>query len=771
MVGSIEQDEEGILWLGTNNGLVRLELSGNDRWKVRAFTVRDGLPDNFFNIKASYFRNGTMYFGTSRGLVVLDPDIKYQRAAELDLSITDILIDGRPLADLPNEERRKITPYTAEYTEKLVLPAKYHNFTIKFASLTYINPEQNQYAYRLVGHDNDWVYSDSGSRSAYYSKLKPGNYVFEVRATNENGEWGEIRELPIVVMPPLWATWWAYLIYAVLTVATGAMIIYELQRRITLRNRLYLQELETSKVQELNHVKLQFFTNITHELLTPLTIISASSDELKAQTSGVEGILDTMDINVKRLIRLLQQILEFRKAESGNLKLRVAKGNIAAFVRNLATGFEPLIRKQQLHLSVVCDDSMEGYFDSDKLDKIMFNLLSNAAKYSYKGGYIQVNVNSVPGKRSVRISVKDNGAGIPEERRKSLFNRFYEGDYRQYNTIGTGIGLSLTRDLVVLHRGTIHLNTEFKEGTEFIIEIPITSDDYSGEEITMVAVAEFRDKIVDRDAYESSDEYDSMEVDASAPAILIVEDNEELLSVMERLLRREYRVLQALNGNEALEIIGSEEVDLVVSDVMMPEMDGMELTRRIKTNNEICHIPVILLTAKNTDEDRDEGYTAGADAYLAKPFNLSALHARIKNLLKIRERTANDFKKQFAFEIKGLNYTDMDEKFLSDAIACVERHLDDTEFDITRLVQEMGTSRSTLHKKLKTLTGLNSTGFIRNIRLKTASKIMDENKNVRISELAYMVGFNDPKYFSICFKKEFGMLPTEYAEKFTDELK
>lgn len=769
MVGSIEEDGHGNLWVGTNQGLARLKLSEHEEAKVRIFTVADGLADNFFNKNASCYRNGRLYFGCSRGIVNFSEDMAETNNYDLYLCITDILLDGKSLEQIAEKQRMKITPFTSDFTEELTIPAMYSNFTIRFASLTYNMPQQNKYAYRLRNFDSDWQYVDADRRSAYYSNLSPGTYTFEVRATNENGDWGEPRTISILVEPPFWATWWAYLIYLLVFGAILTMVLYEVRRRLMLRNRLHLQELETYKVQELNHVKLQFFTNITHELMTPLTIISATLDELKEQLPKLNELYYTMDINVQRLIRLLQQILEFRKAESGNLQLRVAKGNIALFVRHEAESFEPLIRKRQLHFSVVCEQEiMEAYFDRDKLDKILYNLLSNAAKYNRKDGFIQLSVKYASVKGFALITVKDNGKGISAERQKTLFQRFYEGDYRQSHTIGTGIGLSLVRDLVNLHRGSICVESEEGTGTQFSVEIPIEREAYKDEEIIeIIEEVAVKDPIADRTLYEETQEVKKQYTDET-PCILLAEDNEELLAVMVRLLSREYRILQAPNGREALTIIKEEAVDLVVSDVVMPEMNGLELTKLIKADIEICHIPVVLLTAKSAEENRNEGYTAGADAYLTKPFNLSALHARIQNLLKTKERVASDFKKQLAFEIKDLHYTDMDEKYLQDAIDCVNRNLSDPSFDVPQFTTEMATSRTTLHRKLKSLTGLNATGFVRNIRLKAACKIMDDNKTIRISELAYAVGFNDPKYFSICFKKEFGMLPTEYIEKYAD---
>ena len=769
MVGSIEEDNKGNLWLGTNQGLAKMTIIGEEKGRVRIFTVADGLADNFFNQNASFYRNGVFYFGCSRGIVAFNSEVVEEKHSDTSLCITDILVDGKSLEQMSEKQRREISRFTSDFIDQLVIPAAYTNFTICFASLTYTQPQLNNYAYRLQGFDENWHYVNAANRNAYYSNLPSGKYIFELRATNENGDWGEMRKIDIIVKPPFWATWWAYLVYTLLTALVVILVLLEVRRRLMLRNQLQFQEMETNKIQELNHVKLQFFTNITHELMTPLTIISASLDELREQPSKVNELYHTMDINVQRLIRLLQQILEFRKAESGNLKLRVAKGDIALFVRHESESFEPLVRKRKLNFSVVCEQEvMEAYFDRDKLDKILYNLLSNAAKYNREDGYIQLRVGYLPTKESVVISIKDNGKGISEERLQTLFQRFYEGDYRQFHTIGTGIGLSLTRDLVNLHRGKIRVESELDKGTQFFVEIPVERDAYSDDEIIEVAeMPTSKDKIIDQIAYESTETLPE-HLERDIPCILLAEDNEELLAVMYRLLSREYRIFKATNGCQALEIIEKEDVNLVISDVVMPEMNGLELTRQIKNNLEICHIPIVLLTAKSAEEDRDEGYTAGADAYLTKPFNLSTLHARIKSLLKLKERAANDFKKRLAFEIKDLNYTDMDEEFVQDAIACVNRHLSDSAFDVPQFIDEMSTSRTTLHKKLKSLTGLNTTGFVRNVRLKAACTIMDENKNIRISDLAYMVGFNDPKYFSICFKKEFGMQPTEYCERYAN---
>ena len=771
VIVSIEEDKSGNLWLGTVSGLVKIYVAVGNDFSTRIYTSADGLQDNFI-VNSSCSRDGELFFGGHKGYNSFFPDKMEIPSQETNFLITDIKIFNHSFKNLPVELQQKISPVMPTYTSKIELPYKYNNFSIEFAALTYKNPELNRYAYRLQNFDRDWQYTDADRRFAYYNNLPSGTYTFQLKATNENGEWsGYVREFTVVVLPPFWATWWAYLLYMVLVLVIGVLIYRTIKKRILLQNALRLREMEKAKAEELNHAKLQFFTNITHELLTPLTIISATVDELKTQAPSHNDLYTVMNSNIQRLIRLLQQILEFRKAETGNLKLRVSPGDLAAFVRTGTESFKPLVKKRKIHFSLLCDpESIVGYFDIDKLDKIMYNLLSNAAKYNKEDGFIQVTLSYDEEDREfVLLRVKDNGKGISREKQATLFKRFYEGDYRKFNTIGTGIGLSLTKDLVTLHGGTISVESEVDHGTEFIVRIPIERSYYDEEQIDDEVIS-LRQTAID---YEDTPEdviAEVQELATKANSILLVEDNEELLNLMTKLLGREYNVFTAENGKEGIIVLENEDVDLIVSDIMMPEMDGIEFCKYVKGHLEISHIPVILLTAKNKEEDRAEAYEIGADAFISKPFNLTVLHARIRNLLKYKARMAHDFKNQIVFEVKDLNYTSLDEDFIQRAINCVNNHLEDPNFDQAQFADEMLTSKSTLYKKLKSLAGLNTSSFIRNVRLKAACRIMEEKGiNIRVSELAYAVGFNDPKYFSSCFKKEFGMLPSEYIERFIIE--
>lgn len=773
-IASIQSDKQGELWLGTNIGLLRLTVPDDlQNVTYRLYTTADGLQDNIFNRGASCVASdGEMFFGGHRGYNSFYPDQQEEQVFSFPVVITNIKVFNQTWASLTEKERAAMSDLSPGFMNEIRLDYKHNNFSIEFSALEYANPERNQYAYRLEGFDSGWQYTDASKRFAYYNNLKAGTYTFYLKSSNSNGIWNQdVQTVKVIILPPPWKTWWAYTLYILLVLGSAWYAYRVIRNRIRLRNALHMREMEQAKAEEINHAKLQFFTNITHELLTPLTIISATVDELKIQAPKHTDLYVVMNSNIRRLIRLLQQILEFRKAETGNLRLRVSPGDIASFVKNGAESFQPLIKKQKIHFSVLCDpESIIGYFDTDKLDKILYNLLSNAAKYTKEDGFIQVTLSYAENKDWVLLRVKDNGKGISKEKQKTLFRRFYEGDYRKFNTIGTGIGLSLTKDLVELHEGTITVESEEGQGTEFIIRLPIDRSYFREEQIDDEVILPVQ-KLV---AYEEEmDEKQSDEILVTAEkanSILVIEDNEELLHLMTKLLRHEYNVFTAENGKEGIAVLENEDIELIVSDVMMPEMDGMEFCKYVKGKLEISHIPVILLTAKNKEEDRAEAYEVGADAFISKPFNLAVLHARIRNLLKYKERMAHEFKKQLVFELKDLNYTSLDEDFMQRAIDCVNNHLEDCEFDQPQFADEMKTSKSTLYKKLKSLTGLNTSAFIRNVRLKSACRIMEEKGNsIRISELAYAVGFNDPKYFSACFKKEFGVLPSEYLDQFVVE--
>lgn len=780
-VVSIQEDTHGRLWLGTNSGLIRLAVSDDAQSAhFRLYTATDGLQDNIFNQGAlTIGTDGEMLFGGHKGFNSFYPDRMERHDKEPRVAVTDIKVYNQSWSSLEEEERLNISTDSPTFAKKLTLDYQHNNFSVEFSALDFFAPERVLYSYKLEGFDTDWQYTDATKRFAYYNNLQPGFYTFNLCASNANGVWcsAPVR-MRVTILPPPWKTWWSYLIYIIVLFSIALYIYRAVRNRIHLKSALHVREVQKQKSEELNHAKLQFFTNITHELLTPLTILSASVDELKLVAPNYNDQYGVMTNNINRLIRLLQQILEFRKAESGNLKLRVAYDDLDQFVQHKVDSFRPLIRKRNMQIVVKSELSpFMTYFDPDKLDKVLYNLLSNAAKYNRLGETVMVELKRLD-ENNLQIVVRDDGPGISKEAQRNLFKRFYEGDYRRFKTIGTGIGLALVHDLVELHHGNIRVESELGEGTEFYITLPLHKSSYTDEEVVEKEqdkmLSEVDIPLVEEPIYDEVDivhtgtEQTALaEVDNrdNIPAVLLVEDNTELLALMVKLLRYDYRVYTANNGCEAQEVLKQQEIAFIVSDVMMPVMDGMTFCRYVKTSFENSHIPIILLTAKTKEEDRVEAYESGADAFITKPFSLNVLQARISNLLKARERHGYDFKKQLVFESKEMNYTSLDEAFLQKAIECVNQHLDDTDFDLACFLEELHVSKSTCFRKLKSLTGQTYVSFVRNIRMKAACQIMDKKATISISELAYAVGYNDPRYFSVSFKKEMGLLPSEYLDK------
>lgn len=516
----------------------------------------------------------------------------------------------------------------------------------------------------------------------------------------------------------------------------------------------------------------EIFTNITHELLTPLTVISASVDQLREEAPQYDQNYDLMQMNIQRMVHLLQQILETSKSQAGELKLLVAQGDVMQYIYNTAHCLQPLMDKKHLKFSIECNpQSMMGWIDTDKLDKIIYNLLSNAAKYTNEGE-VSLQVWTSRHYDHIYIKVRDTGSGIPKEKMKRLFQRFYDGEYRQHKTIGTGLGLALTRDLVHLHKGTISCESEEGQGTIFTLKIPITKESFRPDQIDEkheIDLTVPQDAIIDATSIVSDM---NVEMDANALLvddayrILVVEDNPELLMLMQHILKNQYHVLIAKNGKEALNIVHKTPVDLIVSDVMMPEMTGFELTHELKEDPTYSHLPIILLTANGQKEDQEEALRIGADEYLTKPFRLSDLKLRIDNIIENRKRIQKEYHQETTDEAHRIVTAPKspDEEFLSRAIGCVHAHLDDDTYDRETLAADMGASASTIYNKLRSITGLNVSSFIRDVRLKEARRLAQADPTFRVSDLAYKVGFRDPRYFSTCFKKQFGMQPKEYME-------
>lgn len=524
-------------------------------------------------------------------------------------------------------------------------------------------------------------------------------------------------------------------------------------RSVQLRNRLQMDRV---------------FTNISHELLTPLTVLSASVEHLRRQEPSYNKDYVMMELNIERMTRLLQEILETSKSQSGELKLLVSQGDVMEYIRRTALCIAPLFQKKGLEFNVQCTPrSMMGWIDTDKVDKMIYNLLSNAAKYTSTPGKIDLRATTSEHFDKVIIEVRDNGIGIPPEKMKNLFQRFYDGDYRRVHSSGIGLGLALSRELAYLHGGTISCQSTKGMGSVFTVELPIRKEAFLASQIDdqrtfVVNQSPIDISVLEQTPPEVAIPKTAISSTTNAYKILIVEDSEELLMMMSALLSDKFQVFQAKSGLEALDVIGSQPLDIVVSDVMMPEMDGNQLTERIRSTPGWSHLPVILLSAKTTDEDRKYSMSLGADAYITKPFLLGDLEKHINTLIESRKRSADEQSTETEVAEQPLT---ADEEFLQKATDCVYAHLSDCDFDRDAFASEMGTSTSTLYNKLRVLTGMNVTVFIRDIRMKEARRMAEQHPDIRVSDLAYRVGYKDPKYFATCFKKEFGIQPSEFIEQ------
>ena len=760
-IQDIVEDNYGLLWISTVKKIIRYNPANH---VSTYYTPSDGVLVSSFSKNAGIkLQNGQIFFGGNKGFCLFTPGITNEHHAAVSrIIITNIDVNNQSIFDHSNDSH-----FDSQHN-KLTLQPKDDNISLEFSSLNYSSAEKIQYAYRLIGIDKDWVYLGNDRRYVNYTNLPAGRYTFEVKATDENGQWGnQISSLTIIKRPPFYQTWWAYLLYLVIIGATTYFVLKNIAHRIRLRNELKISHIEKEKSEELAQIKLRYFTNISHELLTPLTIIMLLIENLQKKNSGDSSQFEIMKDNIIRLKRLIQQILVFRKTESGNMKLKIRQNDVVAFVNNICqSNFRPLINEKEINFSIVVEhESYMAYFDPDKLDKVIYNLLSNAFKHTPRKGSIAVKMSFVPRQDDVfmRLSVSDTGDGIAEQDIPHIFKRFYISSTSDQSQ-SHGIGLALTYDLLQIHKGSIEVKSQLGEGAVFTFEIPVTQGCYTEEELwTEELEAKEALQIPEIFPVEATAEIQEKQKEKQDLTILVVEDNQELKNLIVDYFSNQYTVLSADNGVEALEIIAKNEIYLIISDVMMPEMDGLTLCKILKNDVATSHINVLMLTAKNSTEDRIECYNAGADAYIAKPFEMAVLNARTRNLIQKRVQKTNDFKSNKDINISSMEYGSIDEVFLKQAMLKVEEKLSDDTFDFDQFAIDMATSKSTLYRKLKSLTDLSPVEFIRNIRLKHAAQMLLNNTG-NISDIAFAVGFNDPKHFSKCFKTEFGLTPREYQK-------
>lgn len=768
---NILEDSVGSLWISTKKRVTQFNPSSNTS---TYYTVFDGLSVNSFVAGGATSLTGEVLFGGNKGFCSFysNQNKGKQKLNPRHVYITDIRVQNHSVY-----EKKTSTSFDNK-TNRLVIGQADKNIEIEFSALNYTSPSRIQYAYMLEGVDKSWTLIRNDRRLISYNNLGTGKYNLLLKSTDENGIWTDkITSLEIVKSPAFYETWWAYIIYVALILSILGIVNRILINRLNLTNKLKIIQIEKEKSEELTQEKLKYFTNISHELLTPLTIVSCLIEDVESSYKGKFWQHEVMRSNIGRLKRLLQQILDFRKVESGNLKLKVSEGDAVAFIKHICDfNFTPLEKEKEIQLVFsASDEHLFAWFDHDKIDKIIFNLLSNAFKYTGRGGEIRLHMErTVKNETSyIRIIVSDTGKGIAEDEIEKIFTRFYS-NAPSTSIENHGVGLALTKDLLELHHGSISVQSELGKGTTFFLEVPADREAYLPQEIVEMNDAPAHNDASDLFYVEQdiSEEEEAGGTDSLAERedvrILLVEDNVQLRSLIAKIMSKKYEVLEAGNGIEALKIVEDTSVDIVISDIMMPEMDGIELCKALKREVSTSHIEVLLLTAKNSIDDRIECYDAGADGYISKPFELKVLMAKMNSLVRNRKHRVADFMANLDSNISSLKYTSLDEKFIKDAVAVIEKHLGESEFDLEVFASELNISKSSLYRKLKALTSLSPVEFIRDTRLKHGYQMLKSQMG-NISDIAYATGFSDPKYFTACFKARYEMTPTDFIKKCREE--
>ncbi|MCF8714715.1 response regulator [Joostella atrarenae] len=777
--------EDGQIWLGGNSGIISLNLNTH---KVKKYTVSDGLLSNDFNNNAVIKDDkGILYFGSYLGVNYFNPKEIPINSSECNLVFTDFKIFNKKVS--PEEENSPLSKVISQ-TENIILTHDQSVFTIEYVGINNTRPEKNQYAYYLEGVDRDWNYVGS-TRSATYTNLASGDYVFKVKSANNDGIWNKHPlELKIKVLPPFWLSNIAYLIYTILLLVGLYMFDYFMRKRIKQKQDIQLEREKRLQEERLNQKKLQFFTNISHEFRTPLTLIS----------NPITDIINGMDYNypieiqrkhqiiyknASRLSRLINELMDFRKIESNRMKIQAKEVNIFDQVSNNVEYFE--VEAIQRHITLNLEnnvDDLKVWLDPSMLEKIMFNLISNAFKVTPDSEMINVEVSKVKEngyksllgegqvKEVVKISVSDTGPGIDQKEYKKIFKRFYQVGQLNKNYYGsTGIGLGLVKNFVELHQGKIEVESVLGQGSKFTIYFPLGKDHFSDNEIfnemditpslevdTNIQVSNIDDAILDV----NNSDVDSQEVSENQDkkhTLLIVEDNSELREYLKNELKSKYRVLTAVDGQKGLEVAKDKTPDIILTDVVMPSIDGVEMCELIKKDLKTSHIPLLMLTAKAMVADRIKGIDSGADAYLSKPFDMDVLKATLNQLLKSRQILFNKHY-QGILEPSKSKTTTQDSTFIKKILEYINENISETDLGVELLASELFLSRSQLYRKVKALTGVTVNEFIRKIRLEKAKELL-ESGDYNISEVTYKVGFSSPSYFTKCFKTYFNIQPSD----------
>jgi len=759
---SLEFDSSGNLWVSSMYNICRFDIR---REMFSVYSPDKGQNTNYLPNCSQVLPDGKILFGGYWNISYIDPGQLNSHRPEI--VITQIkLADQEPMIDPVLKDHFLVS---LSYDENY--------FSIEFNALSFASPGRNKFIYMLEGYDKEWIESGM-DRIARYTNVEPGEYIFEVKGSNCDGVWNEKgASFAVTILPPFYKTTWAYLFYVILLILFIYGIVKFFLYRDRLQNEAILKRKEAEQLQQLDQIKSRFFANISHELRTPLTLIIGPLESLISKEKG-NGNFQLMYNQAKKLLNMINQLLDISRLESGKMRLKISKRDIIQHSQALISSFHPLAAKRKIKLSLISPHTeLKTYYDADKYEKILINLLSNAFKFSPNEDEIIVTIESsnltefkgqpFP-EGYIQITVKDNGSGIPETSAEKIFERFYQLENQNVKKFGgTGLGLSIVKDFVELHGGLIYINTKVEKGAEFNFILPLGKSTFKDaefeqyfEESESQTSTETLQNTVEIEITEPEKEISSND---AAKIILVIEDHEEVNDYIKNILSKYYKVIQSYDGESGLSAALKTVPDLIVSDIMMPGIDGYEVCKQLKTDEITSHIPVILLTAKASLDSKIEGLETGADDYITKPFSEEELKLRIKNLIATREKLREKFAGQLNLNPTELSVTSADEKFLNRVKEVVEKNLPNPDFNVEDFSGKVGMSRMTLHRKLKAVTGLSAKELIQEMRLRRAAQLLEKNIGT-IAEVAYEVGFKEPSYFTKCFQKRFNVLPSEYVK-------
>jgi signal transduction histidine kinase/DNA-binding response OmpR family regulator len=785
IIVSIVEDRQHNLWVGTPNGLCHIivdkdKQSGKLTFQFRNYNEPDGLQGREFNEYAAYAtREGELIFGGANGFNMFMPQEISNVYYDPLLVITDLQMFNKSIGVGEKLNGHVILPQSIYETKQITLKYDENVFAIEFAALNFFSTSKLHYAYALEGFNNEWFIADDKTHKATYTNLDPGDYTFKVRTINENGTWSkEGVFLKIKILPPFWRTPFAYVSYVLLFAAS----LYVARRMVLKRARakfaLEQERMEAQRLHDLDMMKIRFFTNVSHDFRTPLSLIITPLDKIikNASEPAQKHQFQMIHRNARRLLNLVNQLLDFRKMEMQELKLNLAKGDIIHFIKNISYSFTDLAEKKNITFSY--NSSIARFvtqFDHDKIERILFNLLSNAFKFTPGNGSVSVELSGkdIDDGKLLEIKVKDTGIGIPPEKHEKIFERFFQNDMPgNIVSQGSGIGLAITKEFVKLHNGSITVESETNKGSCFCLLLSLKSVESLSAEFTPDSDERAIDMAPLYDELNSNNEQTPIDANAKSkdkvakkPSVLIVEDNDDLRFYLKDNLKQYFSITEAANGKAGWQKALASHPDLIVSDINMPDMNGIELCRKIKGDKRTSFVPVILLTALTGEEQQLKGLETGASDYITKPFNFEILLSKIRNLLAQQETVKRTYQKHVNAGPSEIHIESAEEKFVQQVLEVIEKNIANPDFSVEELSRELYMSRVALYKKMLALTFKTPIEFIRSIRLQRAAQLLEKSK-LTIAEIAYEVGFNDPKYFSRFFKAEFNMLPSTYqAEK------